>query len=127
MNISEDKIFTDVLQSARDSSSAIQAVNHLIARFDKFEVKLEENNKRLEQTVRDEVLGVKTSIFQDRDRYYEKKDKPVLEALQNLNNKFDAMNEWKISTDSDIRKAKWGLRAIFVTICSYFGINIKGL
>lgn len=127
MNISEDKVFTDVMQSARDSSNALQAVNQLINRFDKFEVKQEENIGKIEKVVREEVLAVKSSIFQDRDRYFEKKDKPVLEALTNLNTKFDEMNKWKENTDVEIKSAKKWLKGIIITIGSYFGINIKGL
>jgi hypothetical protein len=134
MNISPDKIFEDIAQSARDSHSAKFIAEQLLDRFDKFENRFEANNKKLEGAIRDEVLGVKASILQDRDRYFEKKDKPVLEALEKLATKealeklaakFDGMNDWRIETDSDIKKAKWGIRTIIVAILGYFGISIK--
>lgn len=127
MKISEDKIFSDVMQSARDSSNALQLATQLLSRFDKFESKFEEFDKKTQRNIEQSTLSVKESIFQDRDRYFEKKDKPILEALEKLDKKFDEINEWKITTDNDIKKAKWGIRAIFVTICSYFGIHIKGV
>lgn len=127
MNISEDKIFSDVMQSARDSSNAMQIATQSLNKFDKFENKFDEFDKRLQKNIADQIIGVKESIFQDRDRYFEKKDKPVLEAIEKISEKLDELNTWKVAADGDIKKAKWGLRVVFTSILGYFGVNVKGL
>lgn len=128
--MNDDKIIEGLQKSER----AVVLAEQLIGRFDRFEGEFKAFDARTQRNIEQATLSVKGSIFQDRDRYFEKKDKPVIDAVEKLNEKFDTLNanfetlnKWKEITDSDIKKAKWGLRSLFLTILGYFGINIKGL